>query len=295
MKVFISSVRRGLEQERDSLPGLITAIGHESLRFEDFTAHPWSSRETCVRAVGQADVYVLLIGPAYGDPMPDTGLSATHEEYNAARVEGIPILVFRKEDVAMEAAQQEFESARLRRTQPGHSERPFPKRSICNQKSRPPFGRCQRQASPQIGQHFRDLFLFNGETNGPSSAGSISLQRMAQKSKSTPYRCSRPATRPVSSTRRQRRCRDTFARVSFHQQQPWTLGATTVRRGCVPSLLQELGASIRRDQRSFLAFASPHRANEAPGCDCRRTQWGAFSMPTSWPAASPGCSACSAA
>jgi hypothetical protein len=108
MKVFISSMRRGLEQERDSLPGLITAIGHEPLRFEDFTAHPWSSRETCVRAVGQADVYLLLIGPAYGDPMPDTGLSPTHEEYNAARVKGIPVLVFRKEGVALEAAQEEF-------------------------------------------------------------------------------------------------------------------------------------------------------------------------------------------
>ena len=40
MKLFISSVRAGLEQERDNLPGLVGALGHEPKRFEDFTAHP---------------------------------------------------------------------------------------------------------------------------------------------------------------------------------------------------------------------------------------------------------------
>jgi hypothetical protein len=108
MKVFISSVRRGLEEERDALPALITALGFEPLHFENFTAQPWSSREACVRAVGQADVYLLLIGPAYGEPMPDTGLSATHEEYNAARAKGIPVLVFRKEGVVLAEDQAKF-------------------------------------------------------------------------------------------------------------------------------------------------------------------------------------------
>jgi len=37
VRVFISSVRRGLEAERDALPGLVKAIGHEPVRFEDFT------------------------------------------------------------------------------------------------------------------------------------------------------------------------------------------------------------------------------------------------------------------
>lgn len=40
MKVMISSVRRGLEPERDALPGLIMALGHEPVRFEDFSAQP---------------------------------------------------------------------------------------------------------------------------------------------------------------------------------------------------------------------------------------------------------------
>jgi hypothetical protein len=35
LAVFLSSVRRGLEEERDNLPALFRAIGHECRRFED--------------------------------------------------------------------------------------------------------------------------------------------------------------------------------------------------------------------------------------------------------------------
>ena len=44
MKVFISSVRHGLDAERDALPGLIAALGHDPRRFEDYTAQPIPSR-----------------------------------------------------------------------------------------------------------------------------------------------------------------------------------------------------------------------------------------------------------
>ena len=108
MKVFISSVRRGLESERDSLPGLLRAIGHEPLRFEDFTAQSVPSREACLLGVEQADAYVLLLGSHYGSTFPETGLSPTHEEYVAAQSKGIPRLVFRKNGVEFEAAQASF-------------------------------------------------------------------------------------------------------------------------------------------------------------------------------------------
>src|SRR5688572_23183686 len=75
MRVFISSVRRGLESERDALPGLLIATGFEPARFEDFGALPTPSREACVRGVQASDVYLLLLGPAYGDPLPETGQS----------------------------------------------------------------------------------------------------------------------------------------------------------------------------------------------------------------------------
>jgi Domain of unknown function (DUF4062) len=108
VKVFISSVRRGLEEERDSLPGLLRALGHEPLRFEEFTAQSRPSREACLNGVAAADVYLLLLGPAYGDPLPETGKSPTEEEYVAARVKGIPRLVFRKNDVEFEPLQETF-------------------------------------------------------------------------------------------------------------------------------------------------------------------------------------------
>lgn len=108
MRVFISSVRRGLEAERDALPGLLRAVGHEPLRFEDFTAQAVPSREACLRGVAAADAYVLLLGPHYGTAFPDTGRSATHEEYIAAQSKGIPRLVFRKSGVDFEPDQQQF-------------------------------------------------------------------------------------------------------------------------------------------------------------------------------------------
>lgn len=108
MKVFVSSVRRGLEEERDALPSLIAALGHEALRFEDFTAQAVPSREACVRGVGESDVYVLLLGPHYGHVFPETRQSATHDEFVAARMKGIPVLVFRKTGVEFEPEQEEF-------------------------------------------------------------------------------------------------------------------------------------------------------------------------------------------
>lgn len=87
---MISSVRRGLEAERDALPGLITALGHKPIRFEDLGAQPVPSREACLQAVNEADPYLLLLGPHYGHIFTDTGQSATHDEFIAAQAKGIP-------------------------------------------------------------------------------------------------------------------------------------------------------------------------------------------------------------
>lgn len=108
MKVFISSVRRGLEQERDALKGLLVALGHEPLRFEDFSAQPVPSRQACLEGVRAADAYLLLLGANYGDPLPETGLSPTAEEHVAALAKGIPRLAFVKRGVEMEPAQAAF-------------------------------------------------------------------------------------------------------------------------------------------------------------------------------------------
>ncbi|WP_375477046.1 DUF4062 domain-containing protein [uncultured Jatrophihabitans sp.] len=108
MQVFISSVRRGLDEERDALPGLITALGHTPLAFEDFTTRSVPSRQACVDGVKAADAYVLLIGPHYGHRFEDTGQSPTHDEWVTAQQTGIPRLVFLKDGVEMDDDQREF-------------------------------------------------------------------------------------------------------------------------------------------------------------------------------------------
>jgi hypothetical protein len=108
LRLFVSSVRRGLEEERDVLPPLIRALGHSPLRFEDYTAQPMPPREACLRGVEDADVYVLLLGEKYGEPIFDTGLAPTEEEFNVARRRGMPVLVFVKEGADPEPRQAEF-------------------------------------------------------------------------------------------------------------------------------------------------------------------------------------------
>lgn len=108
MKVFISSVRRGLESERDYLPDLIRALGHQPLRFEDFGAQDLTSRGACLSGVQDADVYLLLLGPHYGGEMDDSGISATEEEFNTATGRSLPIYVFKKRDITPDAQQEEF-------------------------------------------------------------------------------------------------------------------------------------------------------------------------------------------
>ena len=52
---------------------------------------------------------MLLLGPRYGTPFPDTSLSPTAEEFRRARQRGIPILVFNKTvDEEDEPAQVDF-------------------------------------------------------------------------------------------------------------------------------------------------------------------------------------------
>jgi hypothetical protein len=108
VKIFISSARKGLEEERDSLDGLIRALGHTPVRFEDFSAQSTPSREACLKALASADVCLFLLGPYYGHIFPETGQSATHDEWVAAQAAGMPRLVYRKQGVTFEPAQHAF-------------------------------------------------------------------------------------------------------------------------------------------------------------------------------------------
>jgi hypothetical protein len=108
MRVFISSVREGLEEERDALRGIITAVGHTPVRFEDFSAQSEPSRKACLQGVSEADVYLLILGPRYGHVFPDTGNSPTHEEWTATTAAGLKRIVYRKKGVQFDPEQQEL-------------------------------------------------------------------------------------------------------------------------------------------------------------------------------------------
>jgi Domain of unknown function (DUF4062) len=106
MKVFISSAVRGLEEYRDAAARGARALGHDVLRSEDFGAGPASPQQACLAAVRSADVVLLLLGARYGSPQ-QSGLSATHEEYQEAR-RSCQILVFVEQGVTREPAQEAF-------------------------------------------------------------------------------------------------------------------------------------------------------------------------------------------
>ena len=108
MRIFVSSITAGLIEERRGLAGLIEALGHEPVMFEKFGARPEPSRQECLEAIQSSDVYLLLLGEFYGYRFPETGQSATHDEFVAARTAGIPRLVFHKTGVEPEPEQAEF-------------------------------------------------------------------------------------------------------------------------------------------------------------------------------------------
>jgi hypothetical protein len=76
--------------------------------FENFTAKAFPSREACMQGVDSSDAYLLLLGEKYGEPLPETGQSPTHDEVVRAKRNGIARLVFVKSGVAMEPRQREL-------------------------------------------------------------------------------------------------------------------------------------------------------------------------------------------
>ncbi len=110
MKVFLSSMGRMLRAERDELIHVLPLMDHEVIHYEDWPAADSSSRVACMRKVAEADVFILILGPLYGEKMPDSNFSPTEEEYREARRLGKTMYVFKKtmkkEDV--EPAQLEF-------------------------------------------------------------------------------------------------------------------------------------------------------------------------------------------
>ena len=107
MEIFVSSVIGGMENFRDAVARAIRTLKHNVVRAEDFPASPESPRAECLRAARESDAMVLIIGERYGDKQ-ESGLSATHEEYRAARNAYVPVLVMVQKDVEREDSQNKL-------------------------------------------------------------------------------------------------------------------------------------------------------------------------------------------
>lgn len=108
MKVFISSVIRGMEAERDAAERAARALDHTVLRSEDFGAVASSAQRACRAAAREADVVVLLLGAVYGTKDSKSGLAPTHEEFQEAQQTGRDVLAFVQDGVTREGDQETF-------------------------------------------------------------------------------------------------------------------------------------------------------------------------------------------
>jgi len=98
-RVFISSVQKELEPERQALFSLISTDPFlkehcEPVLFEKQSPPVYPGDKPFLRELEQCQVYILMIDREYGPKIE--GLSATHHEYNLAIQKNIPSLVLIK-------------------------------------------------------------------------------------------------------------------------------------------------------------------------------------------------------
>ncbi len=107
MKVFVSSLIGGMEELREAAVDAIESLGHTAITAETFSAGTMSPKVACLAGVRDADIVLLMLGSRYGDIQKGSGVSATHEEYRAAKGSK-PVLVFVSAESTREDLQKEF-------------------------------------------------------------------------------------------------------------------------------------------------------------------------------------------
>ncbi len=104
--VFLSSVVTGFEDVRDGAAQGVRNAGLHASRSEEHPAAAEPPRRALLDEVGNADIYLVLLGERYGD-FPSGERSPTEDEYEEAKRLGKPILVVNQR-IEMERAQAEF-------------------------------------------------------------------------------------------------------------------------------------------------------------------------------------------
>jgi hypothetical protein len=94
--IFVSSTRLDLEPEREVIDQLLRRFKDAKfVGMEYFGSDDPTTREASLKAVGDSDVYVGIIGGRYGSGI-------TEAEYDAARARQLPCLVYLKEEASIE-------------------------------------------------------------------------------------------------------------------------------------------------------------------------------------------------
>ncbi len=94
-KVFLSSTARDLRDYREAVHKAIDELSdYKCVRMESFDARPDTPAETCVQEVIKCDLLVGIVGPLYGSNPPDSPMSFTEIEYEAALDNKIAPLMF---------------------------------------------------------------------------------------------------------------------------------------------------------------------------------------------------------
>jgi len=107
MKVFISSVIQGYEEYRKAVASAVSLADHKVIRAEGLTSQSTTPQQTCLGAVRESDVVILLLGSDYGT-VQSSGMSATQEEWKEAVREQKQILAFVEEVENRDSRQKEF-------------------------------------------------------------------------------------------------------------------------------------------------------------------------------------------
>lgn len=102
LRVFVSSTMLDLENERDAVVQSLRSANFEPINAENFGAIPANSWSAIKAKITEADVFALILGESYGfvpssGPGSAGGVSVTEMEFNEAKSQRKPVIVFTKQ------------------------------------------------------------------------------------------------------------------------------------------------------------------------------------------------------
>jgi hypothetical protein len=98
MRIFLSSPYRDLQTLRGQLKEALASHGHDIVSMEEFGSSGLPPLDTCLAALRQCDVCIVLIGYRYGSHVPGSTISYTEAEYEYAQRRGIQTFAYVRAD-----------------------------------------------------------------------------------------------------------------------------------------------------------------------------------------------------